>query len=206
MNLSELNRESLDLLNRITTVGAQNAALVLTKMIGIPVDVSFPDITVIKVEELLKSEENKNQLTGFVFCRFAGDVQGIAALMLPRQSVITVLESFYGRKIKSLNEMKEVDYSGVKEVGNILIASFLNALSNTYNITAMPTVPDVAVDFLPSILQEFSLMLLSEEKDNLVSFRTQLVNPKEDKAIFGSLLIFFEPEQTINAILGEEKK
>ena len=189
--------DKFKLLNEITNVGAKHAAVVLTKMIGISVDVSFPEMSVVNLDELLQSDEFKDKLVGFGFSRFRGDIQGIAALLLPDASVRTALKSFFYRDIKSLDEMEDMDYSGLKEIGNIIIASFLNALSNTYQITALPTVPDVAVDLLPSIFQEFSLMLMSEDKENLISFRTQLVTQGGEKVIFGSLLIFFDPESSI---------
>ena len=189
--------DKFKLLNEITNVGAKHAAVVLTKMIGISVDVSFPEMSVVNLDELLQSDEFKDKLVGFVFSRFRGDIQGIAALLLPDASVRTALKSFFYRDIKSLDEMEDMDYSGLKEIGNIIIASFLNALSNTYQITALPTVPDVAVDLLPSIFQEFSLMLMSEDKESLISFRTQLVTQGGEKVIFGSLLIFFDPESSI---------
>ena len=197
METKEKVSDKFKLLNEITNVGAKHAAVVLTKMIGISVDVSFPEMSVVNLDELLQSDEFKDKLVGFVFSRFRGDIQGIAALLLPDASVLTALKSFFYRDVKSLNEMEDMDYSGLKEIGNIIIASFLNALSNTYQITALPTVPDVAVDLLPSIFQEFSLMLMSEDKESLISFRTQLVTQGGEKVIFGSLLIFFDPESSI---------
>lgn len=202
MNAKDLTKKDIELLNRITTVGSQNAALVLTKMLGINIGVDFPEMSVIDIENLFESDETKNKLVGFVFCRFSGEVDGFAALLLSEQSVIKVLKSFYGREVASIHQMDDTDYSGIKEVGNIIIASFLNALSNTYGITAMPTVPDVAIDYLTSIFEEFSLMLISENKNNLVSFRTQLVTQKGENPIFGTLLILFDPDQTIPGILG----
>ncbi len=201
MDTKNLSPKEIELLNRITTVGAQKAALVLTKMTGINIDVSFPEMSVMDVENFFQSEETENRIVGFVFCRFSGEVDGFAGLLLSEESVLKVLKSFYGKEVPSIDQMDDTDYSGVKEVGNIIIASFLNALSNTYGITAMPTVPDVAIDYLTSIFQEFSLMLLNENKDNLVSFKTQLITHRGEKAIFGTLLILFDPDQTIPGIL-----
>ena len=201
MDTKNLSPKEIESLNRITTVGAQKAALVLTKMTGINIDVSFPEMSVMDVENFFQSEEKENRIVGFVFCRFSGEVDGFAGLLLSEESVLKVLKSFYGKEVPSIDQMDDIDYSGVKEVGNIIIASFLNALSNTYGITAMPTVPDVAIDYSTSIFQEFSLMLLNENKDNLVSFKTQLITQRGEKAIFATLLILFDPDQTIPGIL-----
>ena len=201
MDTKNLSPKEIESLNRITTVGAQKAALVLTKMTGINIDVSFPEMSVMDVENFFQSEETENRIVGFVFCRFSGEVDGFAGLLLSEESVLKVLKSFYGKEVPSIDQMDDIDYSGVKEVGNIIIASFLNALSNTYGITAMPTVPDVAIDYSTSIFQEFSLMLLNENKDNLVSFKTQLITQRGEKVIFGTLLILFDPDQTIPGIL-----
>ena len=199
-----IDKKDIELLNRITTVGAQNAALVLTKMLGTPIEVDFPDVEVISVEEILNTAPDRDKLYGFVFCKFSGDVDGVAALLLPESSVLTALEAFYGRKLDSIRSMNDTDFSGVKEVGNILIGSFLNALSNAYNITALPTVPDVAVDELAIILEDFSLILMAEEKSELVAFKTRLVPQHREGAIFGTLLILFEPEQSIKGVFQKK--
>jgi len=195
MDRDKMSGLSNELLNQITNIGAKNAALVLTKMTGIEIEVNFPDMHKVKIENLFQADDFKDKLVSFVFCRIKGDVDGIASLVLPGRSIMTVLKAFFGRNPQSLDELEEIDFSGIKEIGNIIIGSFLNALSNEYGITVMPSIPDVAVDYVDSIFEDFSLMLIDQNIDELVSLRTQLIANGQAKINFGSLLILFDPGQ-----------
>lgn len=189
----ENNTDFSSELAKITEMSSKNAAKVLSKMLKTDVQVLFSKVQTTSLDELLDDKSIKGKLVSFVFSHFHGDAQGIAALLLPEQSTLITLELLFNRKIKSLEELEEIDYSVLKETGNILISSFLCALCDKYNIVILSTVPDVAVDFLPSILDEFLLILLSEKKEQFISIKTELATEHQKESIFGSLMFFFEP-------------
>ena len=53
----------------------------------------------------------------------------------------------------------EMDLSAMKEIGNIITASYLSALSSMTNLTILPSVPYIAVDMAERFLvfRQFSL-------------------------------------------------
>ena len=57
-----------------------------------------------------------------------------------------------GRNTEDEKEFDEMDLSALKEIGNIIAASYLNALSVMTNLMITPSIPYIAVDMAASIL------------------------------------------------------
>ena len=49
-------------------------------------------------------------------------------------------------------EFSEMEFSALKEVGNIITGAYLNSLSSLTNLKIFPTIPDVAVDMAGAIM------------------------------------------------------
>ena len=63
-----------------------------------------------------------------------------------------VLERMMDRTVESYEQLDELDRSALVEVGNIMISTFINALSSLAEITTRLTVPAFAVDMQGAIL------------------------------------------------------
>ena len=191
------------LLNDISSIGAKGAALVLSKMLGIDIEVQFEGITFGKLEEALNADVLHDELVSFVFSKFHGDINGTAAIFFSEQSTMEILKALYNRSVQSLTEMEEIDFSIIKETGNIIICSFLTALCNTYEMTALPTVPDVAVDNFDAIVDSFTLILYENNQEKLISVRAQLITDPEKKNIFGTMILFFDSQEDLERLMGK---
>ncbi|RKZ29346.1 hypothetical protein DRQ36_08930 [bacterium] len=200
-----VTREDAELFSNASSVGAKGAALVLSKMIGTEIDVSFPDFEVIRLEDLTKSELYKNQIVSFVFSRFHGDIDGTAAILFPSDSTHTILKALYNRDVPSLTELEQIDFSILKETGNILIGSFLNALCDTFDLTVLPAVPDVAVDDINAVFDSFSVVLSLKNRDNIISVKTEMYTGPKSRTIFGVMLIFFGPSVDAKSLFRPDR-
>ena len=91
----------------------------------------------------------------------------------------------------SYNEpFDEMDLSALKEVGNIIAASYLTALSTLTQMSIAPSVPYISVDMAAAILSvpaiQFGLM-----GDNALLIQTEI---NADVAINGYFILMPEPE------------
>jgi len=193
--------EKKELLREVSSIGAQNAALVLSKMLDIEISVSFLGTDVVALDNVVAEKIPRDKMVSFIFSDFNGDVKGTAVLVFSNASTMTVLKALYNRNVNSLDSIEEIDYSILKETGNIIISSFLNALCNKFELVALPTVPDVAVDYIDAVMQSFSLILYKEGRENLISVRTELsAMPKKD-SIFGTMFLLFDSAEDIERLL-----
>jgi chemotaxis protein CheC len=63
-----------------------------------------------------------------------------------------VIESLMNRSISDYQELNEIDISALIEVGNIIISSYLNAMSALTGMTMNLSVPSICVNMLGGIL------------------------------------------------------
>ena len=84
----------------------------------------------------------------------------------------------------SYNEpFDEMDLSALKEIGNIIAASYLSALSSLTNLTISPSVPHISVDMAAAILSVPAIQF-GQYGDNALLIETQISDDVKIKGYF----------------------
>ena len=86
-------------------------------------------------------------------------------------------------------EFDEMDLSALKEIGNIIAASYLSALSGMTRLTITPSIPYIAVDMAASILSVPAIQF-GQFGDNALLIETEF---GDDVMIDGYFILM--PEQ-----------
>ncbi len=84
--------------------------------------------------------------------KLSGQINGIMLSVQQLEFVNLVLDSALKKKIKDYSELKELESSALVEVGNIMISTFINALSGLAGMDVKLTVPAFTVDMQGAIL------------------------------------------------------
>ena len=63
-----------------------------------------------------------------------------------------LLNTLLGCELESFNDVGEMELSALKEVGNIMAASYVNAISTLADLRMNISVPDICIDMAGSIL------------------------------------------------------
>ena len=82
----------------------------------------------------------------------SGDVGGIMLSVQKLELVNIVLETMLGESVTSYEGLNELARSAMVEIGNIMISTFINALSGLADLNIKLTVPAFAVDMQGAIL------------------------------------------------------
>ena len=82
----------------------------------------------------------------------SGQLSGIMLSVQQMDFVNLVLESMMGKTIQDYMELEELERSALIEVGNIMISTFINALSGLAGIEINLTVPAFTVDMQGAIM------------------------------------------------------
>ena len=62
------------------------------------------------------------------------------------------INSLLGSDLQDFSEVGEMELSAIKEVGNIMAASYINAIASLTNLKINITVPDICIDMVGAIL------------------------------------------------------
>ena len=91
-------------------------------------------------------------ITAGVLSQLGGEINGIMLSVQQMDFINLVLSNVLGVSVADFNKLQEMQISTLVEVGNIMISTFINALSGLADISISLTVPAFAVDMQGAIL------------------------------------------------------
>ena len=148
----ELSSLELDTLKEIGSIGTGNAATSLSSLIGKPVRIKQPEVRIMEYNEAIEWIGGPEPITAGVLVGMSGQLSGIMLSVQQLDFVNLVLESMMGKTIQDYMELGEMERSALTEVGNIMISTFINALSGLADINIDLTVPAFTVDMQGAII------------------------------------------------------
>ncbi|MCI9647877.1 MAG: chemotaxis protein CheC [Oscillibacter sp.] len=151
-NYDQLSSLELDTLKEIGSIGTGNAATSLSALIGMPVRIQTPEVRIMGYNEAIEWIGGPEEITAGVLVGMDGQISGIMLSVQQLEFVNLVLETMLGKTVKDYMELQELESSALTEVGNIMISTFINALSGLAGIDIELTVPAFTVDMQGAIM------------------------------------------------------
>ena len=151
-NYEDLNGLELDTIREIGSIGTGNAATALSGVLGCGVRLTMPEVRILGYNEAIDWIGGPEVITAGVLVRLDGELKGIMLSVQQLEYVNLVLSRTVGKTIEDYGQLTDLDRSALFEVGNIMISTFINALSGLADITVSLTVPAFAVDMQGAIL------------------------------------------------------
>lgn len=185
-----LNDTQKDVLREIGNIGGGNAATALSSILTGRIDMSLPELRISKVDEittLLGGPEN--EIVG-ILVPMAGDIKGMLLFLLEKKFTHLLINVLLDRKIDSFENIDEMDLSALKEIGNILAGSYINAIGTLTGLKIRLEPPDIAIDMVGAILS-YPAEIFGAMGDKLLYIEENFSSG--DESIKSHLLIMPEP-------------
>lgn len=148
----DLNDIQLDVLREIGNIGSGNAASALSSMLGRPINIKVPRINILDYNQVTKNLGGPENLMVALLLAMSGDVSGMMMFLLHKDFAHMVLNALLGCTLNDFSEIGEMETSAIKEVGNIMAASYVNAMSSLAGLEINISVPDICIDMVGAIL------------------------------------------------------
>ena len=148
----ELTSMQEDVLREITSIGTGNAATALSSVISRKIEMTVPEVKIMEYDDAIIEAGGHETIVAGVLVKISGDINGIMLYIQQLDFINVVLESLMGRSISDYHELNEIDISALTEVGNIIISSYLTAMSGLTGMTMNLSVPSICVNMLGGIL------------------------------------------------------
>lgn len=152
ISFDDFNTIQLDVLREIGNIGAGNAVTALAKMINKKVDMAVPKVKIMGFKEVSKILGGEEIEVIGILLNVSGDLTGNMMFTLDIRAARTLVNILLGDETKTSLEFDEMELSALKEIGNILTASYLSALSTLTSLKILPSVPELAKDMAGAIL------------------------------------------------------
>ena len=151
ITLEEMSDEYFDVLKELGNIGAGNATTALSQMMQCKVDMSVPQVKLMEFKELGQLMGGEEIIMAGIYLAIEGDVAGSIMFLLEKQAARHLVNKLMGTSVEG-EEFSEMEFSALKEVGNIITAAYLNSLASLTNLKLQPSVPDLTVDMAGAIL------------------------------------------------------
>ncbi|NLN14041.1 MAG: chemotaxis protein CheC [Tissierellia bacterium] len=177
----------LDVMKELANIGGGNAATSISYLINKPVRMSVPTVDILHYEDIFSTIMEEDTMVNAVLMKMLGDARGYFLFVVSQKSAIQLINMMVPDNL-TLNE--EVRISALKELVNILVSSYVNALTKIVPSNLITTVPQFTIDMFGAILS--SLYMEAEQYDeNILIVKNEFYY--EDDKIEGSLYLVPEP-------------
>lgn len=198
----ELTEKQLDILREVSNIGVGHAATALSQMTGLPIRLKVTRAMLIPIDGVPAVVGGPNRLVAGIFLKIYGQARGSILLVFPRESV-TALLALSTREAQAPDRaLTELEISAVKEIGNIMASSYLNAMSRLLEMILIPSVPGFAYDMAGAVLDSI-LIELGEHGDTALLIETAF--GQDGQALSGQLFLLPDPE-TLRTLLRKLDK
>lgn len=153
-NIMNVNPEHLDVFKEIGNIGAGNATTSLGKMLDKRIGMSVPEASLVPFNEVSEILNGPETMVVGVMVSMTGDIKGFILLVMEFNDALEMTSLLTGADTSNatLETLDPMDLSALTEVANILIGSYLSAISSLSGLMIMPSVPDLVIDMAGAIL------------------------------------------------------
>jgi chemotaxis protein CheC len=141
----------LDALRELANIASGNAATALAQMLGREVDLNVPRVLALPLADAVEACGSPDEATTSVVIPLDGDIDGVVLLLIDPEGA-QALCGLLGVEADS-----EIGESALREIGNILGTSCLNALASMTGLHMEPCPPHLTTDMLGAIVSSLAL-------------------------------------------------
>lgn len=149
---SDLNDLQMDVLREIGNIGSGNAATSLSSMLARPVGIEVPVIKILDYNQVVQALGGPETMIVGLLLMLNGDVNGMMMFLLQKNFAHMTINALLGETYEDFGKFDEIAYSALEEVGNIMAASYVNAISTMTGLSINISVPDICIDMCGAIL------------------------------------------------------
>jgi len=188
----QLSGQQLDALKEIGNIGAGNAATALAQMIHTRIDMTVPRVSILPFAQAADLFGGADAHVVGIFLNVRGPAPSSILFVLEAKKAELLIDMLlmYPPGQTNINNLNELEMSALMELGNILSATYLNAMSMFTQLSFIPSVPALAVDMAGAILNAI-LAQFGEVADHVLLLETVFTKDKEE--VVGHFFLLPEP-------------
>ncbi len=190
----------MDILREMGTISAGQGSIALSEIIGRKINLKVPALTFVSSADIL-NRFSENQIVVSILGNLLTGLEGKILFLLDEKSAYKLIDMCYGRKPdeKQCGVFTEMGMSLMKEVGNVVISSFVGALSILLQSLIIPSIPTLVNGPIKQILN----MILASDNEYVLFIETTFEEPQQK--ITGCFYLVLTP-QTVQFIQAACKK
>ncbi len=188
-----------DILCEIGNMCAGNATTALAQILGKRIELELPSVNIISVDKLPKflKVDLEETIVG-IHLQIWGGARGNALMIFPVKDSYLLIDLLIGPLSERVGVLTEIGISALKEVGNIVVGSYLSALSAFTGISAFPSTVTLTSGAVKSLITLAFSGLKKEECEEIFLVEAYFSERKKD--LSGKFFIVFDAESILEIL------
>ena len=155
-DVGDITPMHLDVLSEVGNIGAGNAATALSDMLHYMVKVSVPSVRVVDLDKAAAEIGDPDQNVAAILINLDQDLIGTMLSIFHGPFANELVKSFIGTDLPDITMFRdnEMGRSVLCEVGNITVATYVNALSQLSKMVINILPPHIYIDSLDMVIKE----------------------------------------------------
>lgn len=153
MSYDNLTSLKLDVLKEIGNIGAGNATTALSVLLQSRLEIETPIVKVLEFNEIADMVGGADAIVAAVLTRFTGEVSGMTLFIMELEEAKNMVSVMLNKTYpEDFVEFDHMDKSALKEVGNILMSSYISSISTLTGLEVRTNPPGICVDMAGAVL------------------------------------------------------
>lgn len=193
----EMGALEFDILKEIGSIGGGNAATALSSMLNAKVNMSMPAVKVLGFNPALNLLGDPEELVAAIFVEMSGELEGVMLFILTKEFADEIVQRMLGKGSVDMLELDEIDASVLTEIGNIVISSYITAMSSLANVEVELSVPQFTANMLGGILS-VPIAVMGQHSDRIMMITGEF---KIDGKALNSNMLLLPDVKSLNVLM-----
>jgi chemotaxis protein CheC len=194
----------LDILKELSNIGLGNSSRVLSGLLKRETKVKITNLSLISKKDLLKHIGGDQKIVA-VIVSFRGEIEGYATNVLNNENVSAILDTLNGPQNKKTKNLTEFGKDTLKEFSNILVCTYLSALSKMIKSKIISSVPELMIDNSKIVLPRIVPQDDSLKEFMIFNIHNVLYSEEFEMPVYCDLIINYN-EISVSKIVQMAKK
>lgn len=193
----ELTAIQFEVLKEIGNIGSGHAATSLSNLLQTRISMEVPEVLLVPLEKITEFLGGVDSACVALYLKIEGEVSGKAVFILSVPGAEEIARTLLCTSQSPDLFSDEIAQSALKEVGNILVSSFVIAITQFSGVKLVPSIPAIAIDMTGAILDAV-LLEEGDLDDYTLLIDTRLTGLKDMEGKF----LFIPNQGSLEILLG----
>lgn len=176
MKNNNLSNVKIDVLREVGNIGAGNATTALSVLLDCKLSMDVPVVKIMEFDEVSNMVGGAETIITAVLTRCTGDINGMIFFILEMEEAKKLASAMLHKTYSDdFSTFEYMDRSVLKEVGNILMSSYIGSIGTLTGLELRANPPAICVDMAGAVLSQ-PLTILGQVGDQALIIDSQILD------------------------------
>ena len=179
-DIQHMNSSELDFFRELENIGAGHAATALSMLLSRTVSIRVPRAQLCEYNEICDILHGPENVVAGLLVGISADLRGFILLVMDETDAQRLCSAVVGDIANGLPEpeLAEMNTSALKEVANMLIGSYITAISEMTGLKIDASVPDLVFDMAGAVMNLLAVAY-GEFGDHVLFMETEFCDAEQ---------------------------